>query len=511
MVSRTTTFAFDGIEARPVDVEVQLLGGHPQFIIVGLPDKTVAESRERVRAAFSAIGLALPPKRIIVNLAPADLPKEGSHYDLAIALALLVDIGAIPADALEGMAAIGELSLDSHLQPTFGALPAAIAAEALDLTLVCPESSGSEAAWAGGSVLAIQSLMAFINHTAGRAVISPPEAGAMKAAPPLPDLKDVKGQDGAKRALEIAAAGGHNLVFCGPPGSGKSMMATRMAGILPDLSPEELLEVSQIQSIAGMLERGELSRRRPYRAPHHSASMAALVGGGVKARPGEVSLAHHGVLFLDELPEFNSQVLEALRQPLESGEAVISRANRHVRYPARFQMIAAMNPCRCGGGPAEGNCRKKPKCLQDYQGRLSGPFLDRVDLFCDVPPVTVADLSLPTPAEGSKEVAARVARARQIQARRFADLDHDGRPLNVDLETRHLEDVCKTEPDGQKLLLQAAEQFSLSARAYHRVLKLARTIADLDEADIVLRRHLAEALTYRWRDPSFAPQMMAQS
>ncbi|MAP95104.1 MAG: AAA family ATPase [Ponticaulis sp.] len=502
MVSRTTTFAFDGIEARPVDVQVQMLGGQPHFSIVGLPDKTVAESRERVRAAFASIGLALPPKRIIVNLAPADLPKEGSHYDLAIALALLVAIDAVPPDALEGMAAVGELSLDSHLQPTFGALPAAIAAEAMDLTLICPAVSGAEASWAGGNILAIESLMAFINHVAGRVVLHPPEKGKIRQSPPLPDLRDVKGQEGAKRALEIAAAGGHNLIFSGPPGSGKSMLASRLPGLLPELSPLELLEISQIQSIAGLLERGELSRRRPFRAPHHSASMPALVGGGAKARPGEVSLAHHGVLFLDELPEFNTQVLEALRQPLESGEAVISRANRHVRYPARFQLIGAMNPCRCGGGPAALNCRKQPRCLQDYQGRLSGPFLDRVDIFCDVPPVTVADLALPPPSEGTKEVAARVLKARKIQARRLEGTEHQGRPVNTDLQPAHIEAMCPVDPQGRKLLNDAATQFSLSARAYYRVLKLARTIADLDGETSIARPHLAEALTYRWRDPA---------
>ena len=502
MVSRITTFAFDGIDARPVDVQVQLLGGQPHFSIVGLPDKTVAESRERVRAAFASIGLALPPKRIIVNLAPADLPKEGSHYDLAIALALLASINAIPEDALHNMAAIGELSLDGHLQPTYGALPAAIGAEALELSLICPESSGAEATWGGGHVIAIKSLMTFINHAAGRLVLTPPQAGSAKALPPAPDLKDVKGQEGAKRALEIAAAGGHNLVFSGPPGSGKSMLATRLTGLLPELTPSELLEVSQIQSVAGLLERGELSRRRPYRAPHHSASMAALVGGGARARPGEVSLAHHGVLFLDELPEFNTQVLEALRQPLETGEAVISRANRHVRYPARFQLIAAMNPCRCGGGPAEANCRKKPRCMQDYQGRLSGPFLDRIDLFCDVPPVTVADLSLPPPAEGTKEVAARVKAARKRQASRFEKAGIEGtRNVNADLSSGQIEEACALDSDGRKLMNDAATQFSLSARAYHRVLKLARTIADLDQADRISRPHLAEALTYRWRDP----------
>lgn len=498
MVDRITTFAFDGIDAKPVDVQVQLLGGNPHFAIVGLPDKTVAESRERVRAAFSSIGLALPAKRIIVNLAPADLPKEGSHYDLAIALALLAAIGAVPPDALQGLAAIGELSLDGRLEPTFGALPAAIGAEAQELTLVCPQGSGPEAAWGGGAVLAIPSLIAFVNHTSGRALLEAPKAGGVKTEPPGPDLKDVKGQEGAKRALEIAAAGGHNLVFSGPPGSGKSMLATRLPGLLPELDPQELLEISQIQSIAGLLERGELSRKRPYRAPHHSASMAALVGGGVKARPGEVSLAHHGVLFLDELPEFPPQVLDALRQPLESREAVISRANRHVRYPANFQLIGAMNPCRCGGGPAEATCRKKPRCLQDYQGRISGPFMDRIDLFFDTPPVTAADLTLPAPHEGTKEVAERVKAAWDIQKTRTKD--HGG-TLNANLSTAEIDMYCLPDADGAALLTKAATQFSLSARAYHRVLKLSRTLADLEASRSVRRHHVAEALTYRWRDP----------
>lgn len=508
MVSRITTFAFDGVEARPVDVQVQLVGGLPHFAVVGLPDKAVAESRERVRAAFAAIGLSLPPKRIIVNLAPADLPKEGSHYDLAIALALLAAVGAVPQDALEGMSAMGELSLDGRMEATYGALPAAMAAEAMGLTLICPERSGSEAAWAGGSVLAIPSLIAFVNHVAGTQLLKPPEKGRTTPGPPLPDLRDVKGQDGAKRALEIAAAGGHNLVFSGPPGSGKSMLAQRLPGLLPELSPRELLEVSQIQSVAGMLERGELSRRRPFRAPHHSASMAAMVGGGVKARPGEASLAHHGVLFLDELPEFHSQVLESLRQPIESGEAVISRANRHVKYPARFQLVGAMNPCRCGGGAAEANCRKKPKCLQDYQGRLSGPFLDRIDLFFDTPAVTAADLALPAPAEGSAQVAERVGAARTRQAKRFTDKAADTRPVNADMNATQMDLHCALERDGAALLSQAAVQFSLSARGYHRVLKVSRTIADLDESDRIERIHIAEALTYRWRDPvgDLAPQ-----
>jgi magnesium chelatase family protein len=315
-------------------------------MIVGLPDKAVGESRERVRAAFSAIGLALPPKRITVNLAPADLPNEGSHYDLAIALAIMAAMGAIPASAMDGHAALGELSLDGQLGPTIGVLPAAIKAAELNCRLICPAVYGPEAAWAGKGNLAAPNLISLINHFSGRTPLTCPPPGKIDEAPPALGLRDVRGQDGAKRVLEIAAAGGHNLLFCGPPGSGKSMLAKRLAGLLPPLPARQLLEVSQIKSVSGLLERGRLSHTRPFRAPHHSASMAALVGGGAKARPGEVSLAHHGVLFLDELPEFSSQVLDSLRQPLEDGDVTISRANRHVKYPARFQLIAAMNPCR---------------------------------------------------------------------------------------------------------------------------------------------------------------------
>ncbi|MEL6663694.1 MAG: YifB family Mg chelatase-like AAA ATPase [Pseudomonadota bacterium] len=512
MVSRITTFAFEGIEARPVDVQVQITGSSKPYIgIVGLPDKAVAESRERVRCAFSAMGLAIPPKRIIVNLAPADLPKEGSHYDLAIALAMLAAMGVIPADALDGHAAMGELSLDGAVVDTLGVLPAAMAADAMDLRFICPAPCGPEAAWAGGEAIAAPSLIALVNHFAGRAALPTPKAGGLAEPPPGPDLKDVKGQEGAKRVLEIAAAGGHNLIFCGPPGSGKSMLAQRLPGLLPPLSAKELLEVSQIQSVAGLLERGRLSRQRPFRAPHHSASMAALVGGGIHAKPGEVSLAHHGVLFLDELPEFTAQVLDSLRQPLEAGEAVVARANRHVRYPARFQLIGAMNPCKCGGGPGEAACTRGPRCAVSYQSRLSGPFMDRIDLYYDVSPVTAMDLGLPPPSEGSAEAASRVARAREIQTSRYDGLGEGRRAVNADAPTADLDRIAAVDQGGAALLSDAAQKLMLTARAYHRTLKVARTIADLEGCDSVRRVHIAEALSYRRRPPGTEPANQASA
>lgn len=415
MVTRVATVAFEGIEARAVDVQVQITPGAVAFTVVGLPDKAVAESRERVRSALIASGLALPAKRITVNLAPADLPKEGSHYDLPIALGMMCAIGALPADALSGYCVLGELALDGSLTAVAGVLPAAMAANARGLGLICPAASGPEAAWAAGDmdVLAPRSLIQLANHFKGTQVMARPVPAVAAAAGALPDLREIKGQEGAKRALEIAAAGAHNLLMNGPPGAGKSMLAARLPSILPPLGPRELLEVSMIQSVAGTLKDGALSNRRPFRAPHHSASMAALVGGGIGARPGEVSLAHGGVLFLDELPEFNGQVLDSLRQPLETGNVMIARANHRVTYPARFQLVAAMNPCRCGQATEPGfACRRGPneRCVAQYQARLSGPLLDRIDLQIEVPAVTAADLILPPPDEGSAEAAARPPR-----------------------------------------------------------------------------------------------------
>jgi len=500
MAAHVATVAFQGIEAAAVDVQAQIAPGLPTFSIVGLPDKAVSESRERVRAALGAIGLALPPKRIVVNLAPADLPKEGSHFDLPIALALLVAMDVLPQDAVDDFCALGELSLDGALAPTAGALAAAVAAAALDKGLICPQQQGPEAAWAGElTVLAPPTLVALVNHFKGRQALPRPEPMLAEEAAGGPDLKDIKGQESAKRALEIAAAGAHNLLMVGPPGAGKSMLAQRLPGLLPPLEPAEALEASMVASVAGALPGGRISRRRPFRAPHHSASMAALIGGGQRARPGEVSLAHAGVLFLDELPEFQRQALEALRQPLESGRAVVARANAHVVYPARFRLVAAMNPCRCGHlDDASLACSRAPKCAREYQSRISGPLFDRIDLHVDVPAVAAADLSLPPPAEGTAEVAARVAVAREIQSERYRRLAPEaGVRVNADADGELLERVAAPDEAGRRLLTQAADAMKLTARGYHRVLRVARTLADLDQAPDVKRLHVAEALSYR--------------
>lgn len=510
MVSRVQTVAFQGINAVPVDVQVMVAPGKLQMAVVGLPDKAVGESRERVRSALHASGLSMPPKRVTVNLAPADLPKEGSHYDLPIALGLMTALGAIPSDVLDNYVVMGELSLDGTLMPVAGTLPAAISANAQGKGLICPASSGSEAAWADPDmdILAPTSLISLANHFKGTQVLSRPVAGVQQSGGVLPDLSEIKGQETAKRALEIAAAGGHNMLMVGPPGSGKSMLASRLPGILPNLSPKELLEVSMIASIAGELADGKLSNNRPFRSPHHSASMASLVGGGLKARPGEVSLAHNGVLFLDELPEFVPQVLDSLRQPLESGETAIARANYRVTFPSRFQLIAAMNPCRCGMAGEPGHtCRRGDRCVSDYQARISGPFMDRIDIRIEVPAITAADMMTMKTSEDSQTVAKRVLAARQTQAERLMQItaspDYpDSMKIgngfnNASASASLIEVIAAPDKDGTKLMREAAETMRFSARAYHRILKVARTIADLEGAQTVGRLHIAEAIAYR--------------
>ena len=500
MVSRVRTVAFQGIEAVPVDVQVMIGPGKIGMNIVGLPDKAVAESRERVQAALHASGLSMPNKKVTVNLAPADLPKEGSHYDLPIALGLMASLGAIPGDALSSYVVLGELSLDGTTTAVAGALPAAIGANAEGMGLICPAACGPEAAWAGADIdiVAPRSLIAVANHFRGTQVLSRPEASVHQPARDLPDLADIKGQESARRALEVAAAGGHNLLMVGPPGSGKSMLAQRLPSILPPLAPRELLEVSMVASVAGQLAGGKLTDRRPFRAPHHSASMAAMVGGGIGARPGEVSLAHNGVLFLDEFPEFSPQALDALRQPLETGECMIARVNHRVTYPARIQLVAAMNPCRCGMAGEPGyRCARGVRCQADYQARISGPLLDRIDLRIEVPAVSASDLIRPGRAEPSAAVAARVGRARAIQQERLERLGVVSARTNAHCPAALIEQIAAPDAPGLALLRDASEKLGFSARAYHRVLRVARTLADLDGTDGVGRIHLAEAISYR--------------
>ena len=500
MTATVATVAYLGLEARSVEVQVQLSAGLPRFTIVGLPDKAVAESRERVHAALASIGLALPPKRITVNLSPADLPKEGSHFDLPIALCLLAAIGAADAEALSHYVIVGELKLDGRIAPSPGVLLAALHASTENKGLICPISQGAEAAWAGNvEVVAAPDLLALLAHLKGTSVLQPPQPGEAEAFASGPDLRQVKGQEVAKRALEIAAAGGHNMLMSGPPGAGKSLLAACLPGILPPLQPAEALEVSMVASVAGELEGGKMMRRRPFRAPHHSASMPALVGGGLRVRPGEISLAHLGVLFLDELPEFQRAVLDSLRQPLETGNVSVARANTHVTFPARVQLVAAMNPCRCGhlGDPALA-CSRAPKCAADYQARVSGPLLDRIDLHVEVQGVSAADLTLPPPAEGSAEEADRVAAARQVQADRYSG---SGVRTNAEADGELLERVATPDDPGRKLLADAAAAMRLSARGFHRVIRVSRTIADLAGAEQVGRIHVAEALSYRRQAP----------
>ncbi len=503
VVARIQTAAFNGVEVLGVDVQLHLArGAVPGFNIVGLANKAVSESRERVRSALAAIGMAIPPLKVTCNLAPADVVKEGSHYDLPIALALLVALGKVDADAAAQWMVVGELGLDGSIAPVAGVLPVAIDALSRGLGVICPAGNGGEAAWAGSvDVVAPANLLELINHLNDDATLPRPKPAPLESGPSVPDLRDVKGQETVKRALEVAAAGGHNMLMIGPPGSGKSMLAARLPGILPPLEPAEALAVSMVHSVAGLLEGGRILRHPPFRDPHHSASVPALVGGGTGAKPGEISLAHYGVLFLDELPEFARPALEALRQPLEGGNVTISRANRHVTYPARVQLMAAMNPCRCGHlDDANRACSRAPRCAVDYQAKISGPVFDRIDIVVEVPRISSADLALPPSDEGSEQVQARVAACRAVQRQRFRRLGpKTGLRVNAEAAGDLLDQIATPDAEGHALLQRAAERLQLSARAYHRTLRVARTIADLEGAEQIRRRHLAEALSYRRR------------
>ncbi|MFZ3203769.1 MAG: YifB family Mg chelatase-like AAA ATPase [Pseudomonas sp.] len=481
-----------GVEAPAVTVEAHLANGLPSLALVGLPETAVKESKDRVRSAILNSAFDFPPRRITLNLAPADLPKDGGRFDLAIALGILAASGQVPATALEQLECLGELALSGAVRPVRGVLPAALAARAAGRTLVVPKANAEEASLASGLVvIAVEHLLELAAHLNGQAPIAPYQAqGLLRRTQPYPDLAEVQGQVAAKRALLVAAAGSHNLLLTGPPGTGKTLLASRLPGLLPPLDEQEALEVAAIHSVASHTPL-DAWPQRPFRNPHHSASGPALVGGGSRPQPGEITLAHQGVLFLDELPEFDRKVLEVLREPLESGQIVIARARDKVRFPARFQLVAAMNPCPCGFlGDPSGRCRCGAEQIQRYRGKLSGPLLDRIDLHVTVAREATA-LHVP-PSEGADTAtgAALVARARQRQVLRQG-------VANAFLDLPGLRRHCGLHAADQGWLESACERLGLSLRAAHRVLKVARTLADLEQVEQIARSHLAEALQYR--------------
>ena len=508
MLASVSSMGLSGIEGYLVTVEAFTVEGMPMFELVGLPDAAVKESRERVRAAMASCRLSFPVARMTINLSPADVRKEGPAYDLPIALAIMASCGIIDREALGGLAAVGELSLSGDVLTVRGALSMAIAAREKGVScLMLPAANAREAACVDGlAILPVGSLQEAIDHLRGRKRIAPVQQesyGSMLTRRQTKnDFSDVRGQKSAKRALEIAAAGGHNVLMIGPPGSGKTMMARCLPGILPDMTLDEALEVTRIHSAAGTLAADSgLMLERPFRAPHHTVSAVALTGGGTKARPGEVSLAHGGVLFLDELPEYNRAALEAMRQPLEDGFVSVVRVNAQAKYPARMMLIAAMNPCPCGNyGSRTQQCRCKPSEISRYLARISGPLLDRIDMQLEVSAVPVKEIAQSAPEESSAVISARVQAARARQQERYAGT---GVSCNAELTARQVADLCRLDEAGQALIERACEKYSLSMRAVSRIQKVARTIADLAGEEKITKAHVLEALAYRNLDGAY--------
>ena len=506
IMARTVSFGVSGVNGFRVNVEVFGIDSMPGLEIIGLPDTSVRESKDRVNAAIINSGREIKPRRITINLAPADMKKEGPSFDLPIAVGFMTVVKALTPDPhidMDKTAMFGELSLDGSVQPINGALPMVISAKENGMeTVILPEKNAREVSCIQGiKILPVHHLKQVIHWLEGKENIPEQEQISFETlkneAVPVMDMSQIKGQKGARRAVEVAAAGGHNMLMIGPPGAGKSMLAARLPGLLPPMTQQEILEVSMIHSVAGLLKDGNLITQRPFRDPHHSASMPALVGGSIKARPGEVSLAHRGVLFLDELPEFQRATLEALRQPLETGYVTVARANAHITYPARFQLVAAMNPCRCGylGTPGQ-ECSRAPKCAEEYQSKISGPLLDRIDLHVGVPAVLPTEISAVSAGESSAQVAARIQKAMEIQTQRY-----QGTPIirNAEADAATLDKIVPLKGAELAFMTEAATRLHLTARSFHRILRVARTIADLAQSETVQIHHLAEALSFRGR------------
>ena len=498
MVAKVKTFTFIGTEVIDVEVEVKLSAGIVAFNIVGLPDKAVNEAKERIRASINSMGLSFPAKRLTINLSPADLAKEGSYLDLPMALGLLIEMNIIKQEFIDKYIVVGELSLDGGIKPVNGVLPAAIGASSRKLGIICPKSCAREAVWADENinVVATDNILTLVNYLNGRCELEKPTLNKKISNKHYPDLLDIYGQRQAKRALEIAAAGGHNLLMIGPPGAGKSMLAQRIVGILPDLTSKEILEINIINSIAGKIVNGELIAERPFLDPHYSCSVPSMVGGGSRPKPGQISLANNGVLFMDELPEFPRQVLDALRQPLETGKISIARAAQDVTYPAKFQLIGAMNPCKCGHYKDEGKqCKRAPLCAEEYQNKISGPIIDRFDMFVDVPKVNIfSDKVLAKKPESSSVVKERVEKARLIQAERYKKSENK---INAYAANDDIKNYMQLDDDCLEIMRKAYNMYDFSMRSYNKIIKVARTIADLNSSEKILSEHVAEALMFK--------------